>query len=224
MDDIKKIDGVDPETIKVLNAEFPPNSHKKKDIASPISEKKVGKVVTGLVVQKKKPWFKRITGTFFDDSTTNVSQYILNDVIIPATKDTIAAMVKGGIEMLLFGEVKGNRTRREGTRSYVNYSGYSSGRPAREERTPAASRDRARQNFDDIVLESRGEAETVLSNLVDLTVDYGQATVGDLYDLVGITAVFTDNSWGWTSLSTATVSRVRDGYMLDLPKPIALGR
>ena len=207
--------------IKTLIKEYPANSHKKKEEVAP--EKKVKKVISGEVVTKKKPLGKRISETLFDDSTTNVGAYIFHDVIVPATKNTIADMVKGGIEMLLYGEVRGNRTKREGSRSIVNYGVFSE-RPRRDERTPAASRNRARLNFDDIVLATRGDAEEVLSNLVDLTVDYGQATVGDLYDLVGITAAFTDNNWGWISLSTATVARVREGYMLDLPKPIALER
>ena len=77
---------------------------------------------------------------------------------------------------------------------------------------------RARHDFDEIILETRGEAEEVLSHLVDLTIDYQQATVADLYDLVGITSNFTDNKYGWTDLRSASVTRVRDGYLINLPR------
>jgi hypothetical protein len=55
-----------------------------------------------------------------------------------------------------------------------------------------------------------------------LTFDYGQASISDLYELVGITANFTDNKWGWTDLRSSSVSRARDGYLLNLPRPILL--
>jgi hypothetical protein len=123
--------------------------------------------------------------------------------------------------MLLFGERKGSKTRRDKDRSYVSYNSYSSrdrDRDRRDDRRELSQRDRARHNFDDILISSRGEAEEVLSHLVDLTIDYGQASVADLYDLVGITGEFTDNKWGWTDLRSASVSRVRDGYLLNLPR------
>ena len=72
-------------------------------------------------------------------------------------------------------------------------------------------------NFDDIILETRWEAEEVLSHMIDLIENYGVASVADLYELVGITGSFTDNKYGWTNLSSATVSRVRDGYLINLP-------
>ena len=72
------------------------------------------------------------------------------------------------------------------------------------------------------VLDTRGEAEEVLSHLVDLTEDFGGARVADLYDLVGLESQFTDDKYGWMTLNTATVSRVRKGYLINLPKPILM--
>lgn len=201
---------------KTVNVNFPSNSHRAKE------ERKVEKVVTGKVALKKKSTGKKFLETFIGDDINSVSSYIIHDVLIPAAKSTISDMVQGGIEMLLFGERKGNRTRRDQGRSYVSYNSYSSQQPRRDERRDVTYRNRARHNFDDVILSSRGEAEEVLSHLVDLVIDYGQASVGDLYDLVGITGNFTDNKWGWTDLRSASVSRARDGYLLNLPKPILL--
>ena len=47
---------------------------------------------------------------------------------------------------------------------------------------------------------------------------YGVVSVADMYDLVGITCNYTDNKYGWTNLRNAEPVRVRDGYMLKLPK------
>lgn len=199
---------------RTVKVDYPSNSNKQK------AEKqhKVEKVITGGLVTRKKPLGKKFVETFIGEDVNTVSSYILHDVLIPAAKSTVVEIVQGGIEMLLFGEKKGTRTRRDGNRSYVNYTSYSSDSRRERERKEASSTSRARHNFDDIILKSRGEAEEVISCLVDLVIDYGEATVADLYDLVGITGNFTDNKYGWRDLSSASVSRVRDGYLLNLPR------
>lgn len=78
---------------------------------------------------------------------------------------------------------------------------------------------RARHNFDEIVLDQRSEAEDVIDRLFDLVSRYESASVADLYELVGLSSVHTDNRWGWTDLTGAGVSRIRGGYLLDLPEP-----
>ena len=82
---------------------------------------------------------------------------------------------------------------------------------------------RSGYSFDDIVLESRGEAEEVLSRMDELLEMYEIVSVADLYDLVGITHDYTDNNYGWTNIRTAEVVRVRNGgYMLKLPKVLPI--
>ena len=222
-----------PENMKVDNGaygqttvqmNFPPNSHKK---VEPKEEQrqapKVEKVIKGTVVTRKRSWFKRVVETFVGEDVDNVAGYILHDVLVPAIKSTLSDMVQGGIEMLLFGERKGSRTKRDSGRSYVSYNNYSSSpSPRRDERREPSTKNRSRHSFDDIILSSRGEAEEVLSHLVDLTIDYREATVADLYDLVGISGDFTDRKYGWTDLRSASIIRARDGYQLNLPKAILL--
>ena len=205
--------------VKTVNMNFPSNCHKDREEKE--EPKKLEKVVKGKVVQKKKTFFKKVVETFVGDDIHSVSSYLLYDVLIPAAKDTISNMVQGGIEMLLFGERKSDRTRRDRGRSYVSYNSYSAGR--REERRELSNRNRASHNFDEIILETRGEAEEVLSHLADLIIDYGQASVSDLYDLVGITGSFTDNKYGWTDLRSASATRARHGgYQLNLPRTVLL--
>jgi len=82
----------------------------------------------------------------------------------------------------------------------------------------------ASHNFDEIIIESRPEAEMVLETLLDAAETYETATVADLYSLVGMTPSFVDNQWGWerADISTNAIRRVPQGYLLDLPKPIHL--
>ena len=72
------------------------------------------------------------------------------------------------------------------------------------------------------MLETRGEAEDVLSRMDELIDTYGVVSVADLYDLVGISCNYTDNKYGWTNLRNAEPVRVRDGYMLKLPKALPI--
>ena len=75
-------------------------------------------------------------------------------------------------------------------------------------------------NYDDIILDTRREAEEVLDRMQDLIDSYGMVSVADLYDLVGINGSYTDNKYGWTHLRSTDVQRVRDGYLLKLPKAL----
>ncbi len=79
---------------------------------------------------------------------------------------------------------------------------------------------RAGHNFDEIILDQRAEAEEVIDKLFELVSRYDTATVADLYELVGLSATHTDHKWGWSDLHGSGVSRVRGGYLLDLPEPV----
>lgn len=195
--------------------EFKGNSHKGKE-----EKKEIKQITSGKVVKKEKSLGKKVGQSLLGDDSKDVGSYILHDVLIPALKDTISDMVTGGIEMLLFGK-SSNRTRSRGSTSKygkVNYSSYSSSPSERAGAHKMSNRGRSKHDFDEIVLESRGEAEDVISHLVDLVDDYGMASVADLYDLVGIASSYTDNKYGWTNLSSAGVSRTRNGYLLNLPR------
>lgn len=198
--------------------DYPANSNK----AKRGEIKKQEKVITGKVIKKKKTLGKKFAETFLGDDLESVSAYIIHDVIIPAAKNMMSDTVSNGIEMLLFGQVRGSRTARDKNKSYVSYnSPYREQGKVNNERQ-FSTKNRARHNFDDIILESRGEAELVLSHLVDLTEDYGMARVADLYDLVDITSNFTDDKYGWTNLSQAQIERVRNGYLINLPRTVVL--
>jgi hypothetical protein len=205
---------------ETLRESFPSNSRKKRD-KSKGDEKKVDKVITGSVKKQKRGLGKKVADVILEDDTKSVGNYVVYDVLIPAAKTMLSDMITGAVEMFLFGEKRGSRTRREGGRSYTSYGSYyrSSNRDRDFRREREISRSgRARHDFDELILETRGEAEEVLSHLVDLVEDYGMATVADLYDLVGITSNYTDDKYGWTNLHTASVSRVRGGYLISLPR------
>ena len=138
------------------------------------------------------------------------------DVLVPAVKKAISDIVRDGIDMLLYGEARSSKS--SSNASYVSYRSYSD-RDRREERRYSDSRVRSAYSYDDIILETRGEAEDVLTRMDELIDTYGIVSVADMYDLVGISGNYTDNKYGWTNLRNAEPVLVRDGYMLKLPKP-----
>ena len=195
---------------------YQPNSHKFKEEQR--EKKKVEKVVNGTV--KTKPnTARKFTNIFISEDVSSVKSYIFMDVLVPAIKKAVSDIVRDGIDMLLYGESKG---RKSGTNaSYVSYRSYSD-RDRREDRY-SSTRSRVGYNFDDIVLESRGEAEEVLTRMDELIDTYGIVSVADLYDLVGITGNYTDNKYGWTNIRNAEPVRVRGGgYILKLPKALPI--
>ena len=190
---------------------FEPNSHKHKE-----ENKKVEKVVKGKVKTKKKNEIQKLAGSIISEDARTVKSYILMDVLIPSIKDAIEDIVTNGIRMVLRGETGARNRSSSSGLSRISYNKAYDSRNSRD-RSPA--RRTVGYNLDDIVLETRGEAEEVLSHMDDLIETYGIVSVADLYDLIGYTNVtYNDNKWGWTNIRTAEPVRVRDGYLLKLPK------
>ena len=212
-----KVEGLGATQYSTAQVDFPSNSHKSSSRRD--EPKKKGKIIKGKPVTRKKSLGRRLTETFLGDTLGNVVSYVVNEVLIPAAKSTFSDMIHGGTDRLIFGENQMPRSRHDKGRSFVSYSNYYK-QPNKNERD--SSRNRARHNMDDIILESRGEATEVLNQLVDQIEDYGMVTVADFYELVGVAGTPPDNNYGWENLSRASIRSVRDGYLIDLPRPILI--
>lgn len=182
-------------------------------------KKDIKPVVQGRV--KSKGLGEKAAEAFLSEDTRTVKNYILWDVLIPGLKNALADMVIGGIEMALFGSTKGSRRQassRGGT--HVSYSSYyDSDKPDRDRsRLGRSSRD-SRYDFSDILLDSRGDAEEVLTSMEELVKKYGEASVSDLCSLVGIDSTFQDTKWGWVDCRDFSYRRSGRGYILDFARP-----
>lgn len=211
----------------ILKVKYPGNTQKDKAkrraekaaaIEEKVEEKKVEPIVEGKVVLRKRGLGRKISEMFTGDDARSVMGYVVYDIAIPALKSMLADMIGNGAERALFGEVRSrsysDRHRRVG---YTNYS--SEYRRDRDEpRREISSRARRTHDFGGVVLESRGEAEEILEKMADLIAQYKFASVNDLLDLLDQPTDFTGEKWGWTSIRDAGVRRVRDGFLLDLPR------
>ena len=192
---------------------------------------RVDRVISGDVRRRKKSLSKRFKELYFGSDSRSVWQYVALDVIIPATKDLLADIATQGVERMLFGDDhhygrRGGRMRGRGiSRDYTSYSRYTSPRddrppfPLGYNRRELTRQARVNHDFDDIILNTRAEAEEIIDRLFDLIEKYESATVADLYEMLGLTSQYTDDKWGWTDIRGSTVRRIREGYLLDLPRP-----
>ena len=204
--------------------DYPSNSSQRKPVEK-VEEKKVVRVVEGEVIRRKRPLGKRFLDMFVVSNARGVWGYIVADVLVPAAKDMVVDAVVQSTERTFFGDSYSPH-RGRGIRSdyppHVNYNSRYSNRntpPRRDEPRAISQRGRATHNFDEVILDTRGEAEKVIDQMYDLISRFEVVSVTDFYDIVGITPEYTDKKWGWTDIRDASVERVPQGYLINLPRP-----
>lgn len=177
-------------------------------------------IITGTVVDRKKPLGKRFAEVFFGGTAKDAANYAMFEVLIPALRDTILDALNGGLERL----VKGGDSRRGvgrsvvggAIRTYTNYNAMSKSvyRPDPRE----VSRGASGSDYTEVIFDRRSDADAVLERMFDLINEYGKVTVSQFKNLVGKNAQYTDRSWGWTDITKAKTIRDRDGaYYISLP-------
>ena len=195
--------------------DFPGNSNKSKEEQP---KAKVEKVVSGNVVTRKPSFFRKAAGVIFSDvSEEDLRTEIIFDYLIPTIKDTVVDMGKMLLDAIFYGSTKPAH-KSNGTKPYrVSYSDYYDKSTSKPTGIKASS-----YNFTEVAMDSRADAEHVLDTMIDMTREYGAASVGDFCDLVGVDNNFTDYKYGWTDLTKVTVSRTRNGYVINFPSPTKL--
>ena len=198
--------------------EYPGNSNKAKTEQTEKEERRVKKVVDGKVKTKRNEG-RKLANIFISEDASQVKSYVFMDVLVPAIKKAISDIVTDGIDMILYGGKSDKGGRTGGTK--VSYRNYYDDRRGDTRDRYRDSRDRF--DYDDLVFESRGEAEAVRDEMFNMLERYGVATVADMYDAAGLVAPFTSNRYGWTSLRTSEIVRTRGGdYVIKLPKAMPI--
>lgn len=188
------------------------NSHRSKERQNATPDKKVEKVVQGAVKTRKKSNTQRLLDTFISEDLSNVRDYVVLDVIVPLIKKAAYEGLTKTLDMVLYGET--NRSTKSSPASRVSY-----GRCyGKDERAKPQPRTRNAYEYDDIVFETRGDAEDVLSRMDEIIALYGIANLADLCDMSGMDTRWTDNKYGWTDIRHANIERTREGYIIKFPK------
>lgn len=211
-------------------SQFPNNSNKKRDEELDVRETKSydkasehgKKIIKGKAITKKKSAARVAAETFLMKDLEMVKSHMIDDVIKPNLYIGLSDVLHGLID-IIFSETVASGIRR-GKKKRTEYDKVSWREEDRRRDYRSASgalkaRRRGR-DLDDLYLESEADAIAVLDDLRWRISEYGEATVYDLYDAVGISVDYTEQSWGWTDLKDADAVRVRGGnYLLRIPKP-----
>lgn len=204
--------------------EYPSNSNKSREevAAKAPDEKKIEKVVTGNVKLRKRGVARTFSDVFLTQDVDSVKHYILMDVIIPKVKDVLHDIGSEAWDSIWGIQGKSHGSTPASKVSYRDY--YDKKRDRREPSrySGGSYRDYQRVPINDIVLDSRGEAEDVIERMDDIIATYGTVSVADLYELCGVSCNYTDNRYGWTDISMASVVRVREGFLIKMPRPMPL--
>lgn len=186
------------------------NSHKSKE------ERRKAAPVTANAAKKRK---KALARKALAAEPREIGGKVAHDILVPTLQKLVVQMGEMVLRMAVYGDAN----------VPVSGSGYSSKSP-----TPYNSMyDRRRQqvrrplyDFDEVLFDGGGDmaravddARAVLSEMVSYLEDYGFVSVAEFYEFSGYSSEPTDNRWGWENLDGACVQRVRDGYVINLPRP-----
>lgn len=212
-------------------AEFPANSKMPKTNPAPGPaadvEKRVEKpVVEGTIVRKQKKGLgKRFVEVFFSGETPrSVASNIAMQVVLPAARDMLFTSGRDALHRLLYptgSDTRGSSWRSSGP--VIAYNRYmqapSAQQPQAQQRTTVSHQGRTMGNYDELVFPSRSHAEQVIDEMLLLLEKFGTVTVGDFFDLAGVSTEFPDRDHGWRSLQGVAPIPRDGGFILNLPRP-----
>lgn len=195
-------------------SELKPNSHKFKESEAKKEKRRLSPVTSNKVVVQKKSAGKKIWESFITTDAETLGDYIYNDVIVPLIKKGIVET----INMILYNNPRANNSNGNSA-SKVTYGGYvnSAFKPAPQQALPLKKKSET-FDFENIIFETRSDAENVLNAMYQAIQTYGDVSVLDFYDLTHIdTDNFTAHKYGWTDLSGTDIIRGHNGYYIKFP-------
>ena len=200
-------------------AEYTNNSFKAKEEKKERTEKQA--VVSKTPKTRKKSEIRKAAGLLISEDASTVKDHLFQDVLIPTARDLIVHIIEDTVNIIFYGCTR----RKSGSGGRIGYaSRFDEVRDPRD-RDRDKRRDRTAIEYDDIIFDNRGDAEAVLANMDACLEQYGVVTVLDLFDFAGVTTHnYMADRYGWKNLSTAEVRRIRDGFIIDLPRAFPIDR
>jgi hypothetical protein len=188
----------------------------------PVPKKNIKPVISG-ASKTSRPATRRFFDFLFAESPKALVSKIGRDVLVPRAKAGVEEALNSFVHGMFWGQgsapistmVRGTVLRGGAT----NYNQISSGPPSALSQAREANQARSSGNYQDVVCPTQQSAEILLANMYELFNQYHVVAVGDLYEAAGITPSISDSAYGWTSLDGARITKSRDGYVLELPRP-----
>lgn len=198
--------------------DYKSNSHRSKEQPKIPEQQRAKKVVSGAVKTKKKNEIRKFTDIFVAGDLASVGDYIMYDIVVPNVKRLIEDISVSGIRMFLHGKDGAKYSDRGSGMPKISYRSYYEDKQSSRSSNNDDYRTRGRFDYDDLVFDSRGDAEVVLTQMDEMLDRFKVVTVLDMYDAAGVTAPYTADKYGWTDLHEAKIVPVRNGYVIKLPR------
>lgn len=201
---------------------FEGNSYKGR---SETSVPKIEPVVKKKPLIAKKKW--SILDCFYNTSEKSFGEYFIQDLLIPNVNKMIGTVLHETVTKI-FGVGSGfgpsspyhytNGWGWSSNPNYVNYSSVSSNpQQSNQSQKPQAGTD-----LSSYAMQTREDAERVLEGLEAYIEQYDVVPVSAFFSLIGVTAPYTYNDYGWNSLAEARVVSVGNGFAIHFPKPVRI--
>lgn len=194
---------------------------------APVERDKIKPVLDKKPKKRKKGLMERlVVGFLGPDGLPGIGSYLNEEIIVPSIKNIIVEAVTSGINMAVFGDhAKPSVSNRNRTtyRPETNYasrtSKYTSTRPEPSRKRPDMIRS-IKYGVDEYPIESRMDANNVLTMLRGYADTYDYVSVAEYYELLGVEPTHTDHNFGWSfdTVAKAVVTPLRGGgYIINLP-------
>lgn len=185
------------------------------------------KTVAKPVSKSKKSPVSKLAETFIKEDLKSVGAYVVHDVVIPAISDTICTMIQETTERIFHGgdSYSSSSSKRGG---YTSYNSISSGRRTYNgtiSKKEAITLSRNKGEFDNPIFTYRDDALRVRDEMWERIGAYGEVSIATVKRLIGDDSrSYIDRDWGWIDdqVDFMDIRKVREGYLLYLPKAVYL--
>lgn len=162
----------------------------------------------------------KLKKSIFAGDAQDIKEWIIFDFLIPKAKTMLSEMVDGALGMLFNGTAggRGGTVIKSGNATYVSYSDYS------KKKAAITSIPREKRRSDKVLnigFSLKIDADRVLEEMGSYLDVYDLVRLSNYYEFVGPEFVeinSTDQKYGWTDLSGASVYQGSDGkWYINLP-------
>ena len=181
-------------------------------------------LVQSATVRKKGVVERLVGGLLGPNGIRAIGSYVGHEIIVPMIKNAFVDSMTTGINMAVFKDQPqpnrrnnpGWNNRQHQNTNRVQYDKSYQNNQVNQYQSPNTRR--TIYAIREAVFPNREEALMVLDNMMNEIDKYGQVSVADYYDWIGIgDSTFADVSYGWDDLNRARVVSVRGGYAISLP-------
>lgn len=200
-----------------------PNKSPSAAVPPEAPKKNIQPVVDG-AVKAPRPITRRFLDAVFAESPKELGKRVWANNLVPQGKAAAEAALNAFIHGMFWGQgqapvsniVRGS-VLRGGAQVYHNAQNVPSALNQAQQQIQRSS-----GNYQDVVVGTQLDAETILAQLYSVLNEYRVVSVGDLYEMARIETVPSDNAYGWYSMDGARICKVINGFQLELPRPVLI--